>query len=164
MNASAAGRGLDGVLAGVRALMLSDLKWRTLQHQELQVGYRTSLFHTRPGVISSARFILNPGNRTEILEAMNSIQIQRHRRQPTDLPNAGSVFMRPPGCYVGAIIEELGLKGFAIGDAMVSTKHGGFIVNKGRATGQQILALVGYIQERVQATHGIKLELEQRVI
>jgi UDP-N-acetylmuramate dehydrogenase len=80
------------------------------------------------------------------------------------MPSAGSAFRRPPGRYVGAMIEELGLKGFSYGGAMVSPKHAGFIVNSGGATAKDVLTLMDIIKDKVYENYGVILEPEIIVI
>lgn len=99
-----------------------------------------------------------------ISEKMEKTKQDRWQKQPREHPNAGSVFKRPPGHFVGSLIDELGLKGFRIGGAAVSQKHSGFIVNCGDATGADIIALIQEIRRRVRDKFGIDLVLEQKVL
>ena len=107
---------------------------------------------------------LQPGKGDRIEAKMADLTFQRESKQPLSFPSAGSVFKRPPGKYVGPMVEELGLKGFTIGDAQVSEKHAGFIINRGNATASDVLALIQHIRERVQATYDVWLETEVRII
>ena len=121
---------------------------------------------------------LYPDNREEIVQdkltvieaeilcaaKMADFTYQRESRQPLEMPSAGSVFKRPPGRYVGPMIEELGLKGYRIGGAEVSRKHAGFIVNAGGAVAGDVLALIALVRERVQERFGVWLETEVKVI
>ena len=107
---------------------------------------------------------LNSGEKNSIKEKMERIKAARWAKQPRDFPNAGSVFKRPNGHFVGPMIEELGLKGYRIGGAMVSEKHAGFITNFDNARGSDILSIIGHIKRMVNNTYGIKLECEQRII
>ena len=95
---------------------------------------------------------------------MNTIIQTRHTKQPIEYPNAGSVFKRPDGFFVGTMIENLGLKGYSIGDAQVSEKHAGFIINKGNASGEDILKLISHIQLFVHKHYNIQLQLEQIIL
>jgi UDP-N-acetylmuramate dehydrogenase len=88
----------------------------------------------------------------------------RHKKQPWDQPSAGSVFKRPKGNYAGPLITAAGLKGYRVGGAQVSTKHAGFIVNRGTATAADIIKLIRLIQKRVYKHSGVKLELEQIIL
>ena len=138
---------------------------RVMSVEELDLGYRKSLFQFKENaVVLEAEFQLRKGNKDKIWAMMTASKERRWSKQPRDLPNCGSVFKRPSGHYVGPMIEGLGLKGFRIGDAMVSKKHAGFIVNKGNATGTDILDLIAFIQQRVRDAFGVELELEQRII
>ena len=107
---------------------------------------------------------LEIGNKSTIKDKMETIKKQRWAKQPKDFPNAGSVFKRPKGYYVGAIMDELKLKGFTIGGAKISEKHGGFIVNFNNATGQDILGIIKQVQSVVFEKFGVELEIEQRII
>ena len=88
----------------------------------------------------------------------------RKEKQPIDKPSAGSTFKRPKDNFAAKLIQDAGLKGYAIGDAMVSDKHSGFIINRGNATSKDILLLIEYIQEKVNAEFGIILEPEIKII
>ena len=81
-----------------------------------------------------------------------------------DLPSAGSVFKRPEGFFTGKLIEECGLKGFRIGDAAVSEKHCGFIVNLGSATANDVLWLIQHIQKTVYERYSVHLQTEIRMV
>ena len=95
---------------------------------------------------------------------MKDLQQRRKDKQPLTLPSAGSFFKRPQGDFAGRLIEAAGLKGFRVGDAMVSEKHAGFVVNAGHATAGDILSLMKQVQERVEKQSGIRLEPEVRII
>jgi UDP-N-acetylmuramate dehydrogenase len=89
---------------------------------------------------------------------------RRRTSQPLEFPSAGSTFRRPKEGYAAALIQEAGLKGLRVGDAQVSEKHAGFIINRGHATCQQVLELMAQVQEKVEAASGIHLEPEVRVM
>ena len=89
---------------------------------------------------------------------------RRRTSQPLEYPSAGSTFKRPVGGYAAALIEASGLKGLRVGDAQVSEKHAGFVVNRGRATSHDVLELMKQVQEKVQADSGICLEPEVRIL
>ena len=88
----------------------------------------------------------------------------RLSKQPYDLPSAGSVFKNPNNNSAGRLIENLGLRGYSIGDAMISKKHGNFIVNKGNATSIDIINLINFIKLKVKEKYNLELELEQEII
>ena len=95
---------------------------------------------------------------------MDDFMDRRRNKQPIDMPSAGSVFKRPEGNFAGTLIEKCGLKGKTIGGAQVSTKHAGFIINKGNAKCEDVLNLIDFIKEKVMKETGILLECEVRTI
>ncbi len=84
----------------------------------------------------------------------------RRQTQPLNYPSAGSVFKNPPGEWAGQLVEQVGLKGFTVGNAQVSAKHANFIVNRGGATAQDILTLINIMQNKVFQETGIRLQPE----
>jgi UDP-N-acetylmuramate dehydrogenase len=113
---------------------------------------------------AAAWFRLPPGDGDESRRAIKDLLQRRIASQPLSEPNAGSVFRNPPGDYAARLIELCGLKGFAIGGAVVSRKHSNFIVNTGTATSVDIEALIAHVQATVQARCGVLLEREVRII
>ena len=89
---------------------------------------------------------------------------KRKKKQPLNRPSAGSVFKRPEGFYAAALIEECGLKGESVGDAQVSTKHSGFIVNNGKATAEDVKTLIKKVQTVVKEKTGVDLECGVRIV
>ena len=128
------------------------------------MGYRTSLPLREGGIVVSARFELTPDDPEAIAARMRDLNARRRDKQPLNHPSAGSTFKRPEGFFAGALIEQAGLKGRAVGGARVSEKHAGFIVNTGGATAADILSLIGIVQDEVQARFGVRLETEVRVL
>ncbi len=112
---------------------------------------------------AGVEFRLTPGDPAQIAARMEELMNRRKEKQPYDMPSAGSVFKRPQGAFAAALIEECGLKGRSVGGAQVSPKHAGFIVNTGGATCQDVLDLVGQVQEEMFEKRGIRLEMEVRV-
>jgi UDP-N-acetylmuramate dehydrogenase len=112
----------------------------------------------------AALFRLVPGNGALSRERIRELLARRIATQPLGEPNAGSVFRNPRGDFAARLIEACGLKGHAIGDAVISTKHANFIVNQGRARAADIEALIELAQSRVKAQFGIELEREVRII
>lgn len=96
----------------------------------------------------------------EIQNRMNDYMNRRSTKQPLEYPSAGSVFKRPEGAFAGALIEQCGLKGKTVGGAQVSEKHAGFIINKSKATADDVKQLVSEIQKTVENETGYKLECE----
>jgi len=136
----------------------------TLSAAELDLGYRTSRPQREGWVVLSARLGLEPGDPDAIRSFEEEYSARRRSRQPLDLPSAGSVFKRPPGHYAGKLIEEAGLRGLRVGDAQVSEKHVGFIVNLGRATASDVLRLMDKVREAVFEKSGVLLEPEIRIV
>ena len=162
MNAGAYGGEMVQVVTEVRFLRM-DGTIECFQGEELGLRYRHSAFMERDGIILSARFRLSPGDPEAILARMRELVERRKASQPLDLPSAGSTFKRPVGGYAAALIQEAGLKGFRVGDAAVSEKHSGFVVNLGRATSADVLTLIARVREIVKANSGIELEPEVRI-
>lgn len=135
----------------------------TLSGADHHFGYRHSAVIENPGtVVLETEIELTPGNREDIEETMRALAAKRKASQPLELPSAGSVFKRPQGHFVGAMVQELGLKGRTVGGAQVSEKHAGFIVNVGGATAADVLDLIGIVRSEVQKAFGVCLECEIR--
>lgn len=163
MNAGAYGGELKQVLSRVTFLD-KKLNLETLPVEELALGYRTSRFETRGGCILEAVFTLQPGDPQEIEARMQELMARRKEKQPLELPSAGSTFKRPEGAFAGQLIEQCGLRGFAVGGAAVSTKHCGFVVNTGGATCADVIRLTDEIQRIVEEKTGYRLSREIRVV
>lgn len=163
MNAGAYGGEMKDIITTCTVLNM-DGSTRTFVREEMNLAYRKSIFQDIPCVILSAHLHLHQGNREEIRQRMAEFSEQRRSKQPLEMPSAGSTFRRPEGFYVGPMIEQLGLKGYAIGGAQVSTKHAGFIVNRGRATAHDVLDLIAYIQEQASQRFGVDLHPEIKVV
>ncbi|NPV89332.1 MAG: UDP-N-acetylmuramate dehydrogenase [Firmicutes bacterium] len=163
MNAGAYGGEMKDVVESVRAI---DQQGEVLELDagQLDYGYRHSSLQGSGLVVVSADLKLKAGDPAEIKARMQEYTERRQAVQPLELPSAGSVFRRPPGKYVGPMIEGLGLKGFNVGDAQVSEKHAGFIVNRGQATAGDVLGLIEIIQQVVQEHCGVRLEPEIQVV
>ncbi|MDY4996765.1 MAG: UDP-N-acetylmuramate dehydrogenase [Bacilli bacterium] len=137
----------------------------TMHHDDLNFSYRTSFFKENKGYyIISATLKLKQGNKEEILEKISKRRVKRIETQPLDMPSAGSVFRNPEGMYAGELIEKIGLKGYNLNGAMVSEKHANFIVNKGNASGKDIVKLIQKIKEEVKKEFNVDLILEQIIV
>lgn len=135
---------------------------RMISREEHNFGYRTSVYSQNRDrlTVLSAEFELKEGDSAAIWETMQDLMRRRREKQPLEYPNAGSVFKRPQGYFVGKLITDAGLKGYTIGGAQVSEKHAGFIINIGGATAEDVLRLVEHIQKTVQSQFGVMLECE----
>ncbi len=168
MNAGAYGGEISQVLYQVHALGY-DGRFEVISNSECDFSYRHSAFSDGERLILEAVFRLEPGDPTAIREKMAVLAEKRRSKQPLEYPSAGSTFKRPPPVdgkpvYAAALIDECGLKGLTVGGAQVSEKHAGFIINKGGATGADILALIGEVKKRVYDRTGILLEPEIRTL
>lgn len=165
MNAGASGEEIKDLLVKVRYLDLSDHTIKEIHKEDISFEYRNSFFQKNTDkIVLKAWLQLQEGNKEAISEKMETIKAQRWEKQPKEYPNAGSVFKRPTGYYVGAMMNELGLKGFTVGGAKISEKHGGFIVNFNQAKGQDILDIINEVKRQVLQKYQVDLEVEQRVI
>jgi len=135
-----------------------------IDHSQAHFAYRKSFAAEKGLIITSVQLRGTKGDKTEIAKNMAELHEKRNDKQPLDMPSAGSIFKRPPGHFAGKLIMDAGLRGFAIGDAQVSEKHCGFIVNKGNATAAGVLALIAHIQAVVMEKFGIALETEVKIV
>ena len=136
---------------------------RTRLPSDYQIGYRSVQGPVGEWFIAG-HFGLAPGNEAEGQALIKSLLAKRGATQPTQWPNAGSVFRNPPGDYSARLIERTGLKGFCIGGTCVSELHANFIINTGRSTAADIEALIEAVRDKVYAAQGVRLETEVRVI
>ncbi len=161
MNAGAYGGEMKDIV--VSADYVDDLGTvRNIDVRDMQLGYRHSIFFGKNWCITKVILRLIPSDPEEIRAKMDEFMRLRKEKQPLEYPSAGSVFKRPEGDYAGALIERCGLKGRRIGDAQVSEKHAGFIVNLGNATARDVHRLIREIQDTVENKTGYKLECELR--
>ena len=128
--------------------------------EEMEFGYRTSRIRREGGIVLSAQLELTPGDKDEISDRIADLAQRRREKQPLEFASAGSTFKRPEGYFAGKLIEDAGLKGFSVGDAQVSEKHAGFVINRGGASAAQIRALIEEVQRVVLENSGVRLERE----
>lgn len=159
MNAGAYGGEMKQVVESVRVLS-SEGEILTLDNDTMEFGYRTSIIRNRNFTVLSVTFRLREGNREEIRARIEDFQKRRMEKQPLNYPSAGSMFKRPEGYFAGKLIMDAGLRGFQIGDARVSDKHCGFVVNVGKATARDVTDVIEEVQERVRERFGVSLERE----
>ena len=163
MNAGAYGGCVADVLESVRCLM-PDGTQQSLPVEELALGYRASRVRDEGLVVLSATFRLHEGDQDDIRARMDDFTQRRRKKQPLELPSAGSTFKRPEGHFAGKLISDAGLKGYAHGGASVSTKHAGFVVNNGGATAADVNAVIRHVQDEVERQFGVRLEPELRFL
>ena len=162
MNAGAYGGEICDICESVDVMDLNG-NLKTLSGDEMQFSYRHSRLEEEGGIVVSATFRLIPQDSNDIKAKMKELQSKRSASQPLDLPSAGSAFKRPVGGYAAALVDQVGLKGFAVGGAAISTKHAGFAVNIGGATAADVKSLLQQVSDRVYANSGIRLEPEVRI-
>ena len=135
-----------------------------LSNKDILFGYRDSIFKHKNYIILEVTLNLKKETSKIVRENMLKYISLRKEKQPLEYPSAGSTFKNPIDISAGALIEKSGLKGYNVGGAFVSNKHANFIINKGNASGEDIISLVEIIQKKVNENSGILLELEQEII
>ncbi len=163
MNAGAYGGEIKDCIVSAR-VMDSAGNESILSREQLELGYRTSVIQSRGDLVLEAEFQFEPGDPREIRERMKELNAKRREKQPLEFASAGSTFKRPEGHFAGKLIEDAGLRGYRIGDAQVSEKHCGFVVNRGHATAKEVLAVICDVQKKVLESSGVKLEPEVKII
>lgn len=163
MNAGAYGGEMKQIVRKVSVLTV-DGEEVELSLEELDFGYRHSCIPEKHMVVLDAELVLEQGEPEAIREQMMKLRSQRSEKQPLEYPSAGSTFKRPQGYFAGKLIQDAGLRGYRVGDAQVSEKHCGFVINRGEATASQIRQLILDVQEKVEAQFGVRLETEVRFL
>ena len=163
MNAGAYGGEMKDVLKWVKVLD-QDGNIRTIDAAELDMGYRTSRIAKEGMIVLQICIGLFIGSAGEIGAIMQLLMQKRKAKQPLEYPSAGSTFKRPEGYFAGKLIEDAGLSGYAVGGAMVSEKHCGFVINYNNATATDVLTLIEDVRKRVKEKFDVELEPEVKVI
>ena len=163
MNAGAYGGELKETISQVEAITM-DGQIHIYSGDEMHFGYRHSRAQEETMIITSVTFSLNPGDKDVLFTDMKEFNRRRNEKQPMDVPSAGSTFKRPEGHFAGQLIDQSGLRGIRVGDAQVSEKHAGFLVNTGNATAADFLTLIALVQKTVQEKHGVLLTPEVRIV
>ena len=164
MNAGAYKMDMGYVTTTVKVLD-PNLEVQILTNKDLDFHYRSSFLQKVKNYICiEATLLLRKGNTDAIMEVINDRKMRRLSSQPLEYPSAGSVFRNPEGDYAGRLIEEIGYKGYSIGDAMVSLKHANFIINKGNASGDDIKKLIKEIKTKVKEKYNIDIKVEQEFV
>ena len=163
MNAGAYGGEMKQIVESVRYID-EEGNIKTVNSENINFSYRYSRFKENKEIIIDAVLNLKKGNYEEIKEKMDDLNNRRNEKQPLNMPSAGSTFKRGNGFITSQIIDEAGLRGYAIGGAKVSEKHAGFVVNTGNATAEDILNLVDYIMKTVYEKFGKIIEPEIEIL
>ena len=159
MNAGAYGGEMKDVLLSCRYIDENG-KIKELPLEKMELSYRHSFFSERELCITSVKMRLQKGERDKIKDRMDTLMERRRDKQPLEYPSAGSTFKRPEGDFAARLIEVCGLKGTSCGGAEVSTKHSGFVINKGNATFKDVMGVVDTVKQKVKEQTGVTLECE----
>ncbi len=149
MNAGAYGGEMKDVLLEVTVLD-GDGNVLVIPREKLELGYRTSIIAKKGYIVVEAKMQLRKGDRDAVKARMEELREQRVTKQPLEFASAGSTFKRPEGYFAGKLIQDAGLCGFRVGDAQVSEKHCGFVINRGNATAAEIVDLMNQVTEKVE--------------
>ncbi len=131
-----------------------------LDNDTMEFGYRTSIIKNRPFIVLEVVLRMQAGRKDEIQTKMDELMARRQSKQPLNYPSAGSTFKRPEGYFAGKLIMDAGMRGYRIGDAQVSDKHCGFVVNIGNASAADVKEVIEEVQERVKERFHVNLEPE----
>ena len=159
MNAGAYGGEMKDVVTKVLVISRQG-ELITLEQEDLEMGYRTSIIKQKQYIVLETTFLLCQSNKATIQARMNELKGQRISKQPLEYPSAGSTFKRPEGHFAGKLIMDAGLRGFRVGDAQVSEKHCGFVINQGEASAADVMQLMKAVKDKVKEQSGIELEPE----
>ena len=163
MNAGAYGGEMKDVVIQVTA-MDADGEIYTFGADELEFSYRHSVIQQRDLIVLDVTMKLEAGDRKSIDDRMSELAVARRTKQPLEYPSAGSTFKRPEGYFAGKLIMDAGLRGYRVGDAQVSEKHCGFVVNRGNATADDVIKLIDDVKAKVSEEYDVVLEPEVRMI
>ncbi|WP_455721257.1 UDP-N-acetylmuramate dehydrogenase [Agathobacter sp.] len=163
MNAGAYGGEIKDIIVSATVLT-ADGQIKEITKDELDLSYRHSCVPEKGYIVLGAKLLLCKKPQDEIRAEMAQLREKRVEKQPLEYPSAGSTFKRPEGYFAGKLVMDAGLRGYSVGDAQVSEKHCGFVVNKGNATAADVLALIKDVQQRVSEQFGVQLEPEVKMI
>lgn len=152
----------------VTSVVYFDIKSGTVNRisaEDCDFEYRSSLFKKLNGIVLSVDFCLTKSDSLTIRNKRMLVAENRRKTQPYGAPSLGSTFKRPSLVLsAGKLIDECGLKGYCIGGAEISNKHAGFVVNKGKATAKDYLAVSEYAKNEVLNKFGVRLEYEIEIM
>ncbi len=162
MNAGAYEGEFKDVAVSVTCLF-PDGSVREVPASEADWSYRHSMMSDAGLIVLAATLQLQPGNQDDIRAKMADLEQRRSSKQPLEMASAGSTFKRPEGYFAGKLIQDAGMQGHSVGDAQVSTKHAGFVVNTGNASAADVLQVIRDVQAAVKQQFGVELETEVRM-
>lgn len=163
MNAGAHGKEFKDIVTTVTC-MDYDGNIHQFENEDMHFEYRRSMLKDKPYIVLEVHMEFQKGEEKDIKEKMEEYATYRKEKQPIEYPSAGSTFKRGTDFITAKLIDEAGLKGYSIGGAEVSSKHAGFIINKGNATAKDILELIEYVKHEVEEKFNKKIELEIEIM
>ena len=163
MNAGAYGSEFKDIVVSSEYLD-ENLQLHEINNKEHEFSYRFSRFNNKKDIIVSTILQLQEGSKEEIKEKMDLNNKSRKEKQPVNFPSGGSTFKRGNEYITAQLIDKCGLKGYNVGDAYVSEKHAGFIVNKGNASAKDVIELISIIKQKVYEKYNIDIDLEIEII
>ena len=163
MNAGAHGKEMKDVVEKIKCVDINGNEKEFL-NEEAKFEYRKSIFKGNSYIVTEVVLNLEKGKKEEIKAKMDEYSQYRKTKQPIEYPSAGSTFKRGKDYITAKLIDDAGLKGYSIGDAVVSTKHSGFVINKGNASAKDVLDLVKYIKDTIEEKFNKQIELEIEVV
>lgn len=163
-NAGAFGKEISDAFVSAELFDFATKSVRSYSKEEMCFGYRESILQSGGHLLISATFLPHRATKDEIMQTVGRITQLRRASQPTEYRSLGSVFKRPPGDYAARLIDEAGLRGLSVGDAEVSKKHAGFIVNLGSATADEVVELARIVKDRVFDLFGVSLSEEIEIL
>lgn len=159
MNAGAYDGEMKQVVKSVK-LMTPDGDIIEKTNDGMKFSYRHSLLKEEQYIVLEVELELEKGNAEDIKAKMDDLAYKRRSKQPLEYPSAGSTFKRPEGYFAAKLIDDAGLRGYSVGDAQVSDKHCGFVINKGKATANDVYTLIQDVQKKVKLDSGVDIEPE----
>lgn len=163
MNAGAYGGEMSQVVASA-VLMDRQGGLHTFYAGQMEFDYRESIIEKKDYIFLEAFLQLKEGDKEQMQRHMQELVLKRRQCQPLEFPSAGSTFKRPTGYYAGKLIMDAGLAGYRVGDAQVSPKHCGFVINLGNATAENIITLMDEVTDRIYNKYGVILEPEVKIL
>lgn len=163
MNAGAYGTEIKDVVKSVKC-MNSNGEIIEYTNEQMNFSYRKSKASEEKLIVVEVTFLLENGNYDKIIKSFEDFDYKRSSKQPLEAYSAGSTFKRPEGHFASKLIDDAGLRGYTIRNAMVSEKHCGFLINKGNSTCENYLELISQVQKIVKEKFGVTLEREVKLI